>query len=68
MLFCKTVFLIKGVYCTEPSLEARVPWIKQLQSLFYLQPEHRAASSKDRHIGAYSIGLTIMRKFGCPRG
>jgi len=33
--FCKTAFLIKEVYRTEPSLEARVPWSKQLQSLFY---------------------------------
>jgi hypothetical protein len=25
-----------------------------------------AASSKDRDIGAYSIGLTILEKLGCP--
>jgi hypothetical protein len=35
MLFCKPAFQIKEVYRTEQSLEARVPWSKQLQSLIY---------------------------------
>ncbi len=31
-----------------------------------LRPTHTATSSKNRCIGAYSIGLTILGKLGCP--
>jgi hypothetical protein len=36
-----------------------------LTSIKTLWLAHTATSSKDRWIGAYSIGLTILGKFGC---
>ncbi len=42
-------------------------WVKYMSTTIKtLWPAHTATSWKDRWIGAYSIGLTILGKLGCP--